>query len=114
MGNIFALNAAGGVALKGGDLGDTKTISVCRVSKANDGGVGGGKSISSGTESQVFRGRAAGKRMRTRSRDKKANENTCLVDFFTSKGIVNWLSPFFPDRCYSEDGNNSRTRGRMR
>jgi hypothetical protein len=69
--------------------GDTKTISVCRVSKANDGGAGGGKSISRGTESQVLRGRAAGKRMRTRSSGKKANENPCLVDFLTSGVIVN-------------------------
>ena len=35
-------------------IGDTKIISVCRVTKANDGGVGGCKSISRGTESQVF------------------------------------------------------------
>ncbi len=34
--------------------GDTKIISVCRVSRANDGGAGGDKSISRGTESQVF------------------------------------------------------------
>ena len=71
------------------DPGDTKIISVCRVSKANDGGVGGCKSISRGTESQVFRGRAAGKRMKTRSRRDKANEKPCLVDFSTSEGIVN-------------------------
>ena len=70
-------------------LGDTKIISVCRVTKANDGGVGGCKSISRGTESQVFRGRAAGKRMETRSRRDKANEKPCLVDFSTSEGIVN-------------------------
>ena len=69
------LNIAGAIALKSlgvaKSLGDTKTISVCRVSKANDGGVGGCKSISRGTESQDFRGRAAGKRMRTRSRRDK-------------------------------------------
>ena len=70
-------------------LGDTKIISVCRVTKANDGGVGGCKSISRGTESQVFRGRAAGKRMRTRSSGKKANEKPHLVEFSTSEGIVN-------------------------
>ena len=70
-------------------LGDTKIISVCRVTKANDGGVGGCKSISRGTESQVFGGRAAGKRMRTRSSRNKANENPCLVDFSTSEGMVN-------------------------
>jgi hypothetical protein len=71
------------------DPGDTKIISVCRVSIANDGGAGGDRSISRGTESQVFRGRAAGKRMRTRSSRNKANENPCLVDFSTSEGIVN-------------------------
>ena len=70
------------------NLGDTKIISVCRVSKANDGGAGGCKSISRGTGSQVFRGRAAGKRMRTRSSGNKANENPRLVDFSTSEGIV--------------------------
>ena len=69
--------------------GDTKTISVCRVSKANDGGAGGGKSISTGKESQDFRGRAAGKRKRTRSSGNKAKENPRLVDFSTSEGIVN-------------------------
>ena len=74
----------------------------------------GGKSILRGTESQVFRGRAAGKRMKTRSSGNKANENPCLVDFLTSKGIVNLPQSVFPDRCYSEEGNNSRTRGRMR
>ena len=37
-----------------------------------------------------------------------------LVDFLTSKGIVNLPQSVFPDRCYSEVGNNSRTRGRMR
>ena len=73
----------------GKSFGDTKTFSVCRVSKANDGGVRGGKSISSGTESQVFRGRAAGKRTRTRSSGNKANENPCLVDFSTSEVVVN-------------------------
>jgi hypothetical protein len=69
--------------------GDTKIISVCRVSTANDGGAGGDESISRGTESQVFRGRAAGKRMRTRSSRNKANENPCLVDFSTSEVVVN-------------------------
>ena len=69
--------------------GDTKIISVCRVSIANYGGAGGCKSISRGTESQVFRGHAAGKRMRTRSSRSKANVNPCLVDFLTSEGIVN-------------------------
>ena len=53
MGNIFALNAAGGVALKGGDLGDTKIISVCRVSKANDDGAGGAKT-SQGARNHKF------------------------------------------------------------
>ena len=57
------------------DPGDTRTISVCRVSKANDGRAGGDKSISRGTESQVFLGRAAGKRMKTRSHRDKANES---------------------------------------
>ena len=76
-------------ASPGGDLGDTKTISVCRVSKANDGGAGGCKSISRGKESQDFRGRAAGKRMRRRSSGKKANEKPYLVDFSTSEAVVN-------------------------
>jgi hypothetical protein len=71
------------------DPGDTKTISVCRVSIANDGGAGGCKSISTGKEPQDFRGRAAGKRMRTRSSGNKANENPRLVDFSTSEGVVN-------------------------
>ena len=71
------------------DSGDTKIILVCRVIKTDDGGAGGGKSISRGTESQVFRGRAAGKRTRTRSSGNKANENPCLVDFSTSEGVVN-------------------------
>jgi hypothetical protein len=71
------------------DPGDTRIISVRRVSIANDGGAGGCKSISTGKESQDFRGRAAGKRMRTRSSGNKANENPCLVDFSTSEGIVN-------------------------
>ena len=39
----------------GGNPGYERIISVCRVSKAHDGGAGGGKSISRGTESQVFR-----------------------------------------------------------
>ena len=64
-------------------------MTVCGVSTANDGGAGGDKSISRGTESQVFRGRAAGKRMKTRSRRDKANEKPYLVDFSTSEGIVN-------------------------
>ncbi len=49
--------------------------------------------------------------MKTRSIGNKANENPCLVDFLTSEGIVNLPQSMFPDRCYSEDGNNSRTRG---
>jgi hypothetical protein len=56
------------------NLGDTKIISVCRVSEANDGGAGGDESISRGTECQVFRGRAAGKRMKTRSDRDNTNE----------------------------------------
>ena len=77
-----------GAVWEGNDPGDTRIISDCRVSKANDGGAGADKSISRGTESQVFRGRAAGKRMRTRSSGKKANQNPCLVDFLTSEGIA--------------------------
>jgi hypothetical protein len=46
-------------------------------------------------ESQVFRGRAAGKRMRTRSSGKKANEKPCLVDFSISEGIVNLPQSIF-------------------
>ncbi len=66
---------------QGENPGDTRVIAVCQVSTAHDGGVGGDKSILRGTESQVFRGRAAGKRMKTRSNGNKANENPCLVDF---------------------------------
>jgi hypothetical protein len=69
-------------------FGDTKTISVCRVIKANDGGVGGGKSISRGTESQVFDGRAAGKRERTSSRRDKANESPPPRQ---TVGTLSWL-----------------------
>ena len=97
------------------DPGDTRIILVCRVSIANDGGAGGGKSISRGTESQVFRGRAAGKRMKTRSRRDKPNKIPQPCCFFCpARESSICLSPFFSDRCYSEDGNNSRTRGRMR
>ena len=69
--------------------GTLESLRVGRVSKANDGGAGGDESISRGTESQVFGGRAAGKRMRTRSSRNKANENPCLVDFSTSEAVVN-------------------------
>ena len=57
------------------DPGDTRIISVCRVSIANDGGAGGGTSISRGKKSHDFRDYAAGKRKRTRSRCGKANED---------------------------------------
>ena len=76
--------------------GTLESLRVGRASKANDGGAGGDESISRGTESQVFGGRAAGKRMRTRSSRNKANENPCLVDFLTSKGIVNLPQSVFP------------------
>ena len=69
--------------LTGSNPGDTKIISVCRVSKAHDGGARGG------TESQVFRGCAAAKRMRTRSHRDNANESPPPRCFFTSEGIVN-------------------------
>ena len=38
-----------------GNPGYERIFSVCRDSKAHDGGAGGGKSSSRGTESQVFR-----------------------------------------------------------
>ena len=79
----------------GSSLGDTKTISVCRVSKANDGGAGGCKSISRGKESQDFRGRAAGKRMRTRSRRDKANESPQPRCFFVQRGSRQFASVRF-------------------
>ena len=77
-----------------GKPGDTKIISVCRVSKAHVGGAGGGKSISRGTESQVFRGRAAAKRMRTRSRRDKANESP-QPRFFVQRGSRQFASVRF-------------------
>ena len=41
---------------------DMKIILVCRVSKGNGGGVGGGKSISSGKKQHDFRDLAAAKK----------------------------------------------------
>ena len=37
-----------------------------------------------------------------------------LVVFLPARESLICLSPIFSNRCYSEDGNNSRTRGRMR
>ena len=51
---------------KENDPGDTKIIFVCRVSKGNGGGVGGGKSISRGKKQYDFRDLTAAKRKRTR------------------------------------------------
>ena len=77
------------------DPGDTKIILVCRFRKAHDGGVGGDKSISRGTESQVFRGRAAGKRLRTRSRRDKANKIPQPRCFFVQRGSRQFASVRF-------------------
>ena len=38
----------------GADLGDTKIISVCRVSKANDDGAGGSKTSQGGRNHKFF------------------------------------------------------------
>ena len=54
-----------------------------------------GKSISRGTESQDFRGRAAGKRMRTRSRRDKANESPQPRCFFGQRGSRQFASVRF-------------------
>ena len=77
------------------DSGDTKIISVCRVSTAHDGGARGGKSSSRGTESQVFRGRAAAKRMRTRSHRDNANESPPPRCFFDQRGDRQFASVRF-------------------
>ncbi len=77
------------------NTGDTKIFLVCRVSTANDDGAGRGESISRSKKSHVFRDLAAGKRKRMRSRRHEADENHCLVDFFTSEGIFNLPASVF-------------------
>ena len=96
------------------NVGDTRIIEFSRVSTANDGGAGGGESIPRSKKSPIFRGLAAGKRKRTRSCRHEADEKHCLVDFLTSKGIFNLPAFVFSNRGYSEEGNHSRTWGRMR
>ena len=53
---------------EGKKTGDTKIISVCRGSRANDGGAGGGKSNSKDKKSHDFRGYAAGKQVQRQTK----------------------------------------------